>query len=123
MGDGSYLMANSDVFSTVLTGHKVIFIVCDNGGFAVINRLQIGQGGAEFNNLYTTTRRANDTRVDLLQHITSMGALGETVTTIDALPAAFARAGQPTAATGSSFPFTPTRGSRAAHGGRSGFRR
>ena len=78
MGDGSYLMANSDVFSTVLTGHKVIFIVCDNGGFAVINRLQVGQGGAEFNNLYTSTRRIGDTRVDLLKHLDAMGAIAET---------------------------------------------
>ena len=50
-GDGSYLMMNSDIYSTVMTGHKVIFIVCDNGGFAVINRLQVNTGGEEFNNL------------------------------------------------------------------------
>jgi len=92
MGDGSYLMANSDVFSSVLTGHKVIFIVCDNGGFAVINRLQVNTGGAEFNNLYASSRRARDVRVDFLQHITAMGAEGEQVTTIDDLPAAFERA-------------------------------
>lgn len=92
MGDGSYLMANSDVFSTVLTGHKAIFIVCDNGGFAVINRLQINTGGAEFNNLYSSSRRVTDTTVNLLQHITSMGAGGERVETLDQLPAAFERA-------------------------------
>lgn len=92
MGDGSYLMANSDVFSSVLTGHKVIFIVCDNGGFAVINRLQVNSGGAEFNNLYASSRRARDARVDFLQHITAMGAAGEVVRSIDDLPAAFERA-------------------------------
>ena len=48
VGDGSYLMMNSDVYSTVMTGHKVIFMVLDNGGFAVINRLQVNAGGAEF---------------------------------------------------------------------------
>ena len=37
VGDGSYLMMNSDIYSTVMTGQKVIFMVCDNGGFAVIN--------------------------------------------------------------------------------------
>ena len=46
VGDGSYLMMNSDLYSSVLTGHKLIVIVCDNGGFAVINRLQVNQGGA-----------------------------------------------------------------------------
>src|SRR6185295_15921230 len=39
VGDGAYLMMNSDIYSTVFTGHKVIFIVCDNGGFASINNL------------------------------------------------------------------------------------
>ena len=51
VGDGSYLMMNSDIYSTVMTGQKVIFMVCDNGGYAVINRLQVNTGGAEFNNL------------------------------------------------------------------------
>ena len=92
MGDGSYLMGNSDVYSTVLSGHKVIFIVCDNGGFAVINRLQVSTGGAEFNNLYDSSRRVRDARVDFLQHITSMGAEGEVVASIGDLPAAFERA-------------------------------
>lgn len=92
MGDGSYLMANSDVFSSVLTGHKVIFIVCDNGGFAVINRLQMNSGGAEFNNLYSSSRRVRDARVDLLQHITALGAHGEYVGSIADLPAALTRA-------------------------------
>ena len=31
-GDGSYLMLNSDIYSSVLTGHKLIIVVCDNGG-------------------------------------------------------------------------------------------
>ena len=44
VGDGSYLMMNSDLYSSVLLGHKLIVIVCDNGGFAVINRLQVNQG-------------------------------------------------------------------------------
>ena len=56
VGDGSYLMMNSDIYSTVFTGHKVIFIICDNGGFASINNLQVNQGGAEFNNLLRTAR-------------------------------------------------------------------
>jgi len=39
VGDGSYLMMNSDIYSSVLTGHKLIVVICDNGGFSVINRL------------------------------------------------------------------------------------
>jgi len=92
LGDGSYLMANSDVFSTVLSGHKVIFIVCDNEGFAVINRLQVNTGGAEFNNLLSSSRRVRDARVDFVKHISAMGAGAELVTSIADLPAAFSRA-------------------------------
>ncbi|MEZ5667876.1 MAG: thiamine pyrophosphate-dependent enzyme [Alphaproteobacteria bacterium] len=34
IGDGSYLMMNSDIYSSVLTGHKLIVIVCDNAASA-----------------------------------------------------------------------------------------
>ena len=56
IGDGTYMMMNSDVYSTVLSGHKMILIVCDNGGYAVINRLQNAKGGASFNNLLKDCR-------------------------------------------------------------------
>lgn len=92
VGDGSYLMMNSDIHSTVATGHKVIFIVCDNGGFAVINRLQVNTGGEEFNNLLEHTRRVSDTRVDFVKHAESLGAIAEKVTGIEDFQAAFRRA-------------------------------
>jgi 3D-(3,5/4)-trihydroxycyclohexane-1,2-dione acylhydrolase (decyclizing) len=92
VGDGSYLMMNSDIYSTVMTGHKVIFIVCDNGGFAVINRLQVNTGGEEFNNLLHTTRHERMFRVDFAKHAEAMGAISEKVTTIDEFKEAFARA-------------------------------
>ena len=80
-GDGSYLMMNSDIYSTVMTGHKVIFIVCDNGGFAVINRLQVNTGGEEFNNLLRTSRRQSLPRVDFVKHAEAMGAIATKVET------------------------------------------
>ncbi len=92
VGDGSYLMMNSDIHSTVATGHKVIFIVCDNGGFAVINRLQVNTGGEEFNNLLQHTKRVDDTRVDFVKHAESLGAIAEKVTGIEELREAFRRA-------------------------------
>ena len=49
-------MMNSDIYSSVLSGHKMIIIVCDNGGFAVINRLQNFKGGKSFNNLIQIAR-------------------------------------------------------------------
>ena len=92
VGDGSYLMMNSDIYSTVMTGQKVIFMVCDNGGFAVINRLQVNTGGAEFNNLLRSTHHERYFQVDFVKHAESMGAIAERVETVDDLPAAFARA-------------------------------
>jgi 3D-(3,5/4)-trihydroxycyclohexane-1,2-dione acylhydrolase (decyclizing) len=92
VGDGSYLMMNSDIYSTVMTGHKVIYIVCDNGGFAVINRLQVNTGGEEFNNLLHTTRHERMFRVDFVKHAEAMGAISEKVGTIEELKEAFARA-------------------------------
>ncbi len=92
VGDGSYLMMNSDIYSTVFTGHKVILMVLDNGGFAVINRLQVNTGGEEFNNLLRTARHERYFQVDFVKHVESMGAIAERVESLDDLPAAFARA-------------------------------
>ena len=92
VGDGSYLMMNSDIYSTVMTGQKVIFIVCDNAGYAVINRLQINTGGAEFNNQLRTTRHERYVQVDFVKHAEAMGAIAERVECVEDLPAAFARA-------------------------------
>ena len=52
LGDGSYLMLNSELFSAAFAGHPFVAVVCDNGGYAVIHRLQTGQGGDGFNNLF-----------------------------------------------------------------------
>jgi 3D-(3,5/4)-trihydroxycyclohexane-1,2-dione acylhydrolase (decyclizing) len=75
IGDGTYMMMNSDVYSSVLSGHKFILIVCDNGGYAVINRLQNAKGGASFNNLIKDCRVKEPFSVDFAKHAESMGAL------------------------------------------------
>jgi 3D-(3,5/4)-trihydroxycyclohexane-1,2-dione acylhydrolase (decyclizing) len=85
-------MMNSDIYSSVLTGHKLIVVVCDNGGFAVINRLQYFKGSASFNNLLEDCRRERDVRVDFAGHASSMGAIAENVKSIGDLEAAFQRA-------------------------------
>lgn len=92
VGDGSYMMMNSDIYSTVMTGHKVIFLVCDNGGFGVINRLQMHVGGKEFNCLLRDTRNERYFLVDFVKHAESMGAIAERVHKLEDLPAAFTRA-------------------------------
>ena len=93
VGDGSYLLLNSDIYSSVLTGHKIIVIVCDNGGFAVINKLQNNTGNVSFNNLIADCRRAVEPfSIDFAAHARALGALGESADNIDQLKDAFQRA-------------------------------
>ena len=92
VGDGSYLLFNSDIYSAVITNHKLIIIVCDNGGHAVINRLQLYKGGKEFNCLFKSSKTNNLVPVDFSAHAKSMGADGEHVNSITELEEAFKRA-------------------------------
>ena len=78
VGDGSYLMLNSDLYSSVITGQKLIVVVCDNGGFAVIDRLQTGMGGRSFNNMLGTNGD-DRIKVDWAAHARSLGCNGEAV--------------------------------------------
>ncbi len=89
VGDGSYLMMNSDIYSSVMTGHKMIIVVCDNGGFAIINRLQNFKGGASFNNLFEHCRTKELFYVDFAKHAESMGALARRVKSLGDLAEAF----------------------------------
>ena len=92
-GDGSYLMMNSDIFSSVLTERKLIILVLDNGGFAVINKLQNNVGQESFNNLFADTPTAtNLVEVDFEAHARAMGAEAETVEHAKDLGEAFKRA-------------------------------
>ena len=92
-GDGSYLLMNSDIYSSVLTRKKMIVLVLDNGGFAVINKLQNNTGNESFNNLISDTPTVPDPfAVDFEAHARSMGAEAETVSNPAELGEAFKRA-------------------------------
>jgi 3D-(3,5/4)-trihydroxycyclohexane-1,2-dione acylhydrolase (decyclizing) len=93
LGDGTYLMMNSDIYSSVLSGHKMIVIVCDNGGYAVISRLQQFKGVPGFNNLLKDCRitdKANPLHVDFAAHAAAMGAASRKVESLTDLEAALA---------------------------------
>lgn len=93
VGDGSYLLMNSDIYSSVLTGKKLIVLVLDNGGFAVINKLQNNTGQASFNNLIKDCPTvAAPFAVDFEAHARAMGANAETVANPAELAEAFRRA-------------------------------
>lgn len=86
VGDGSYLMLNSDIYSSVLSGKKFVLLVCDNEGYAVIERLQVGQGGASYNNMLSDARGpGSSVRVDFHAHAQALGALTFTAGNMDEL--------------------------------------
>jgi len=92
-GDGSYLLMNSDIYSSVLTRKKMIVLVLDNGGFAVINKLQNNTGNKSFNNLIADCPTVPEAfAVDFESHARSMGADAVTVANAAELAEAFKRA-------------------------------
>jgi len=88
VGDGAYLMANSEIATSVTMGVKLIITVLDNRGFGCINRLQQETGGAAFNNRLADAAPA----VDFAAHAASLGARSEKVAGIVELEAALVRA-------------------------------
>ncbi|MFE7745027.1 3D-(3,5/4)-trihydroxycyclohexane-1,2-dione acylhydrolase (decyclizing) [Nocardia sp. NPDC057455] len=94
LGDGSYLMLNSELFSAAFAGHPFVAVVCDNDGYAVIARLQEGQGGERFNNFYADCRTAHDhpPRVDFAAHAAALGCSAFTASDLNEFREAYAHA-------------------------------
>ena len=92
VGDGSYLMANSELATAAMMGVKITVVITDNRGFGCINRLQMGTGGEEFNNLLDTAFHVNPSKIDFAQHAASMGAEAVHVGSIGELEEALAKA-------------------------------
>jgi len=87
LGDGSYMMLNSEIASSVQLGAKLTIVVLDNRGFGCINRLQMATGGANFNNLLKDTRHETLPEIDFAMHAASMGAWSKKVSSIADLEA------------------------------------
>ena len=92
LGDGSYLLNNTDIYSSVLYDQKLIIVLCDNGGHMVINRLQLAKGGKEYICNLRAARATNLQFVDFENHAKSLGANAETVSSTSELEAAYKRA-------------------------------
>lgn len=82
VGDGSYMMMNSELATAVAMGVKITVVITDNRGYGCINRLQMATGGAEFNNLYEHTSQTNAMQIDFAAHAASMGARAVKVASI-----------------------------------------
>ncbi|MFC7704576.1 3D-(3,5/4)-trihydroxycyclohexane-1,2-dione acylhydrolase (decyclizing) [Plastorhodobacter daqingensis] len=92
VGDGSYMMANSELATAVMRRIPFTVILTDNRGFGCINRLQQGCGGAPFNNLYADCRIETQPEIDYVAHAASMGAHAVRAGDIPALEAAITAA-------------------------------
>ncbi|MBP1843318.1 3D-(3,5/4)-trihydroxycyclohexane-1,2-dione acylhydrolase (decyclizing) [Rhizobium petrolearium] len=82
VGDGSYMMMNSELATAVAMGVKITVVITDNRGYGCINRLQMATGSAEFNNLYEHTSQTHAMQIDFVAHAASMGARAVKVASI-----------------------------------------
>ena len=94
VGDGSYLMMNSEIATSVMLDKKLIIVVLDNRGYGCINRLQQACGNAPFNNMLADCLQAGEgaPQIDFALHAQSLGALSEHVDGIAGLEQALVRA-------------------------------
>ena len=94
VGDGSYLMLNNELATSVMLDQKIIVVLTDNAGYACITRLQQACGGAPFNNMIADCRqgRHGAPTIDYAANARSLGALGENVGNIAELHEALKRA-------------------------------
>ena len=91
VGDGSYMMMNSDIATSVMLGTKITIIVLDNRGYGCINRLQMATGGANFNNLLKDTWHKELPDIDFRANAESMGAIAVKVSSVSELETALDR--------------------------------
>ncbi len=92
VGDGSYMMANSELATAAMLGIDMTVVITDNRGYGCINRLQMGTGGAEFNNLLDHSHHVTPSNIDFAAHAASMGAAAVHVSSIAELEEALSRA-------------------------------
>lgn len=92
VGDGSYLMLNSELHSSLMLNAKIVVVVLDNQGFGCIERLQQASGGESFNNMLEDCYLGSAHPVDFALHAKSLGAESYFVTTIPALKDALEKA-------------------------------
>ena len=92
VGDGSYLMMNSELATSIMLGHKLTVVLLDNRGYGCINRLQRATGGESFNNLLQHTNHVTLPNIDFAAHAASLGAQAAKVKSIAELEDALKKA-------------------------------
>ena len=94
VGDGSYLMMNSEIATSVAGGHPLLVVLADNRGFGCIHRLQRATAGEPHNNLLKDSfpEATAEARVDFVAHARALGAEAYKVDDVAALEAAVGKA-------------------------------
>ena len=94
VGDGSYLMMNSEIATSVMLGRKLLIVVLDNRGYGCIQRLQLASGSARFNNMLDdcVAQQGEAPAIDFALHARSLGADGVHAANITELRAALVAA-------------------------------
>ena len=93
VGDGSYMMMNSELATSVMMGVKLTIVLLDNRGYGCINRLQHACGGERFNNLYDYNTFQQETpQIDFVMHARSQGAIAVKASSLAELEAALVEA-------------------------------
>jgi 3D-(3,5/4)-trihydroxycyclohexane-1,2-dione acylhydrolase (decyclizing) len=91
VGDGSYMMANSELVTAAMMNVPFTVVLTDNRGYGCINRLQQECGGVEFNNMYKDSFRETLPEIDFVAHARAMGAEAIKVSGIAGLESELAR--------------------------------
>ena len=94
VGDGSYLMLNNEIATSVMIDKKLIIVLLDNRGYGCINRLQQHCGSKPFNNMLEDCLQFGEgaPNIDFAANAASLGALSEKVANLPELEAALQRA-------------------------------
>jgi len=87
LGDGSYLMLNHEIVTSIQEGQKITIVLVDNHGFQCIHNLQNGCGGDSFGNEFR--KRSEESgrlegsfvEIDFVANAKSLGAVAFTAKT------------------------------------------
>jgi 3D-(3,5/4)-trihydroxycyclohexane-1,2-dione acylhydrolase (decyclizing) len=94
IGDGTYLMANTELVTAVQEGLKVVVVLIENGGYQAIRALQVGKTGADFGNELRARSEADGRlsgdylEIDYAENARSLGCTAYHATTLEELGAA-----------------------------------
>ena len=122
VGDGSYLMLNNEIATSVMLDKKLIIVLLDNRGYGCINRLQQSCGGKPFNNMLEDCLQFGEgaPKIDFAANAASLGALSEKVANTLSWRLPSSVPARPIALTlSASIPMTPAPPRKAAGGGKS----